>query len=170
MLFGTERTFRCFWCMYDVCMMFWQRQYDPIPWNFLIHRHKFACPEGTPHSYSQKLGDMRKLFNFLSDGARAGARWIKPLHVPDYTAAYLSSDHCVNKTQAFAIITALHTISKLQGFFGHPTGHTTLLRHWINVIDVDSMSQNQRHWRWFDVATTSYAQWDVSINTHSDKP
>ena len=25
-----------------------------------------------------------------------------------------------------------------------PTGHTTLLRRWINVIDVDSTSQQQR--------------------------
>ena len=37
-----------------------------------------------------------------------------------------------------------------------PTGHTTLLRRWINVIDVATTLLNQRR---FNVKTTSCVQW-----------
>ena len=37
--------------------------------------------------------------------------------------------------------------------YWHPTGHTTLLRRWINVIDVDSPSQQHR--------VPSGIEWDI---------
>ena len=40
---------------------------------------------------------------------------------------------------------------------------TLISRRWINVISIESTSLtlNQRHWRWFNVATTACAQWCV---------